>query len=52
MDGATGLNDLTSDGAGGVLVGALRYRPMAGEAPVPGEVWHVPAGGEPASPGP
>jgi gluconolactonase len=46
-DGATGLNDLTSDGAGGVLVGALRYRPMAGEAPVAGEVWHVPTSGEP-----
>jgi gluconolactonase len=48
VEGSTGLNDLTSDGAGGVLVGALRYRPMAGEAPVPGEIWHVPAGGEPA----
>ncbi len=41
-DGATGLNDLTSDGVGGVLVGVLRFRPMAGEDPVPGEVWHVP----------
>src|SRR5436190_10487093 len=47
VDGATGLNDLTSDGAGGVLVGVLRFRPMAGEPPVPGEVWHVPAGGDP-----
>ena len=32
--GVTGINDLTSDGAGGVLAGALRYRPMAGEDPV------------------
>lgn len=44
-DGATGLNDLTSDGAGGVLVGVLRFRPMAGEDPVPGEVWRVPSDG-------
>ena len=45
-EGATGVNDLSSDGAGGVLAGVLRFRPMAGEDPVPGEVWHVPAGGE------
>jgi sugar lactone lactonase YvrE len=47
-EGSTGLNDLTSDGEGGVLVGVLRFRPMAGEEPVPGEVWHVPASGEPS----
>ena len=35
------------DGAGGVLVGVLRYRPIAGEDPVPGEVWHLPVSGEP-----
>ena len=45
-EGATGVNDLSSDGSGGVLAGVLRFRPMAGEDPVPGEVWHVPAGGE------
>ena len=43
--GVTGVNDLSSDGEGGILVGALRFRPMAGEDPVPGEVWQVPAGG-------
>jgi gluconolactonase len=46
-EGSTGINDLTSDGAGGVLAGVLRFRPMAGEDPVAGEVWHVPAGDEP-----
>ncbi len=43
--GVMGINDVSSDGAGGVLAGALRFRPMAGEDPVPGEVWQVPAGG-------
>jgi sugar lactone lactonase YvrE len=44
-----GFNDLHVLPDGGVLVGAMRYAPMAGEEPVPGEVWHLPAGGgEPA----
>ena len=43
--GVMGINDIGSDGAGGVLAGALRFRPMAGEEPVPGEVWHLPADG-------
>jgi len=41
VDGVTGFNDLSTDRDGGVLVGALRYRPMAGETPVAGEVWRV-----------
>jgi sugar lactone lactonase YvrE len=41
VEGVTGFNDLTTDREGAVLVGALRYRPMAGEAPVAGEVWRV-----------
>jgi sugar lactone lactonase YvrE len=39
--GVTGFNDLCTDADGSVLVGALRYRPMAGEDPVPGEVWRI-----------
>lgn len=38
-DGVTGFNDLTVDDEGRVLAGALRYYPMKGEPPVPGEVW-------------
>ena len=47
--GVTGFNDLVTDDAGGLLVGALRFRPMAGEAPVPGELWRIPPG-DPAAP--
>jgi sugar lactone lactonase YvrE len=32
-----GLNDLTVDPDGNVIVGVLRFHPFAGEAPVPGE---------------
>lgn len=32
-----GINDLTVDPDGRVVVGQLRFRPFAGEAPVPGE---------------
>lgn len=48
--GMRGFDDLVTTDDGGLLVGALRYRPMAGEEPVPGEVWRVPPrrGGEPA----
>ena len=48
--GVTGFNDLVTDDAGGVLVGALRFRPMAGEAPVPGELWRIPPGDPAAHP--
>lgn len=42
--GVAGLNDLTVDPDGHVVVGHLRFRPFAGEGPVPGEF--VVAGGE------
>ena len=47
--GMTGFNDLVTTDDGGLLVGALRFRPMSGDVPVPGEVWRVPPrrGGEP-----
>lgn len=47
--GMKAFNDLVTTDDGGLLVGALRFRPMAGEEPVPGEVWRVPPrrGGEP-----
>ncbi len=41
VDGVTGFNDLHTDARGRVLVGSLRYRPLAGEDPVPGEIWLV-----------
>jgi len=34
---ATGFNDLTVDPDGRIVVGVLRFRPFAGEQPVPGE---------------
>jgi len=40
-EGVTGYNDLTTDADGAVLVGALRYRPLAGEEPVPGRLLRV-----------
>jgi gluconolactonase len=46
-EGVHGFNDLTTDPAGHVLAGALRFSPMAGESPVPGEVWRI-GGGEAA----
>jgi sugar lactone lactonase YvrE len=48
LDGVTGFNDLTTDSAGALLVGALRFSPFAGESPVPTEVWRVTAPGEAA----
>jgi gluconolactonase len=35
--GVAGINDLTVDPDGHVVVGLLRFHPFAGEAPVPGE---------------
>lgn len=36
-DGVTGINDLTVDPDGRTVVGLLRFRPFAGEAPAAGE---------------
>lgn len=44
--GVTGYNDLVTTDDGGLLVGALRFNPMAGETPVPGEVWKVTPDGD------
>ncbi len=44
-DGVAGFNDLVTDDDGAVLAGALRFNPMAGESPAPGEVWRIPPGG-------
>lgn len=40
-EGVTGFNDLHTDPEGRVLAGSLRYRPLLGEEPVPGEIWRV-----------
>ena len=40
-DAIAGLNDLTVDPDGDVVVGVLRFRPFAGEDPVPGEFVRV-----------
>src|SRR5205814_2072922 len=39
--GVTGYNDLSTDADGAVLVGALRYRPLADEDPVPGSLLRI-----------
>ncbi|MDY7099707.1 MAG: SMP-30/gluconolactonase/LRE family protein [Actinomycetota bacterium] len=36
-EGVAGINDLTVDPDGRIVVGQLRFRPFAGEKPVPGE---------------
>lgn len=36
-EGVAGINDLTVDPDGRIVVGQLRFRPFAGEQPVPGE---------------
>lgn len=36
-EGVAGINDLTVDPNGRIVVGQLRFRPFAGESPVPGE---------------
>jgi sugar lactone lactonase YvrE len=43
--GVTGFNDLITTDEGFVLVGSMRFRPMMGEPPAPGEVWQVLPGG-------
>lgn len=45
LEGVTGFNDLATDSDGRVYVGALRFSPFAGEAPVPGQVWRIEADG-------
>jgi gluconolactonase len=45
-EGVTGFNDMATDAARRVYVGALRFKPFAGEAPVPGEVWRIDGEGE------
>lgn len=45
LEGATGFNDMTTDGDGSVYLGALRFNPFAGETPVPGDIWRVDAAG-------
>ena len=42
-DGVTGFNDLTTIQDGRVIVGGLRYRPLAGERAIPGELLRVDA---------
>ena len=44
-DGVAGFNDLATDDEGALLVGALRFNPMRGESPAPGEVWRITADG-------
>jgi gluconolactonase len=39
--GVAGFNDLVTDDEGGILAGALRFNPLAGEDPAPGEVWRL-----------
>jgi sugar lactone lactonase YvrE len=41
LDGVTGFNDLGTDVAGRLYVGALRFSPFGGEAPKPGQVWRI-----------
>lgn len=48
-DGITGINDLTVDPDGRVVVGRLRFRPFAGEEPVPGDFVTV-GGDRPVTP--
>jgi sugar lactone lactonase YvrE len=54
VEGVTGFNDLATAPDGSVYVGALRFHPFKGEAPVPGEIWRLAAGSrepEPAAGG-
>ena len=44
-ESVAGINDLTVDPEGAVIVGLLRFRPFAGEPPVPGEFVRVGADG-------
>lgn len=46
LEGVTGFNDLATAPDGSVYVGALRFHPFRGEAPVPGEIWRIAPAGE------
>lgn len=48
--GVAGFNDFIPTDDGSVLVGAMRFRPFAGEDPVDGEVWRIPADGSEPEP--
>jgi gluconolactonase len=48
LDGVAGFNDLATGPDGAVYVGALRFHPFKGEAPVPGEIWRIGPAGETA----
>jgi xylono-1,5-lactonase len=45
LEDVAGFNDMTSDAQGRVYIGALKFRPFAGESPVPGAIWRVERGG-------
>jgi len=45
LDGVSGFNDLSTAANGDLLVGALRYRPLAGESPRPGILLRLTADG-------
>ena len=45
-EGVCGFNDLGSTSAGALLAGVLRYRPLAGEDPQPGQLLELGPGGE------
>ncbi|MEY2590043.1 MAG: hypothetical protein QOJ67_2027 [Acidimicrobiaceae bacterium] len=42
-EGVTGFNDICATTEGHLLVGGLRFRPFAGDPPVPGSFWYVTA---------
>ena len=45
VEGVAGFNDLATDSEGRVYAGALRFHPLSGEEPTPGEVWRIEADG-------
>ena len=48
LEGVAGFNDLATAPDGSVYVGALRFHPFAGDAPVPGEIWRITADDQPS----
>jgi sugar lactone lactonase YvrE len=48
-DTAAGFNDLTVDPDGRIVAGVLRFRPFAGEDPVPGEFIRIESDGSPTT---
>jgi sugar lactone lactonase YvrE len=47
LEDVAGFNDLAPGPDGSVHVGALRFKPFAGEQPVPGEIWKIGPGADP-----